>query len=524
METSSDALYHASVRNLSRHSHISNMTLSLTLALKDSASGTIPLSHRQATLSLLQADLPRIVTVVPRILSAVSASTIGRRRVANWAELREVALYLLVSLLELQLLLSVALLWLIFPGLVLLPCLSFQAASIWILLRCMNNRHPSPTFTAGKPADDPLGSEEQRLYWIVVDGIATNNEQFCKEILPKLARVFGYDMHAFLSYRLGFLLDIILIFLQRNLPVTTARSVALYDSVRASLLNPDISGVRILAHGTGALDVSWLLARLSADLPPGDRFGKLQVFTFGAASVEMTLPLGSVNAPNENGIGQCYPIVTHFAFFDDPFAQIGVLSGIRQRLEGRFIGRLYTIRNTTPALKKSCFLPRSYRHTLNEYLDVLLPDGDPRAGILSQVCKIDRELTEMRELAALVQSVTNERPTTRRDSKRPSWTALGAIATGVSSGYKNRDDVAGLISLEEVRRQCKSLEGSRGYYNNPLADAVRSGCQVHSRSHMVGIKTTMAPQNTRTSSRKCGSRRKGSRCMEICAIRRGQDD
>ncbi|KAI1775990.1 hypothetical protein F4818DRAFT_441264 [Hypoxylon cercidicola] len=431
--------------------------LSRTLALTDAASGTTPLSHQQTTISLLRADIRLLIAAIPRILMAVTGQV---TQTASWAELREMVLYLMVSLIELQLFISLSLLWLVVPGVALLPWLGLQAASVWIILRYINSPNQPFVFTADRLTSDALDDELPRLDWFVVGGLV-NNARMRRTVLPRLARIFGDDMNTFPYYRLGFAFDIALILLQRNLHIPTTRSVGLYNSVRASLLKLETSGVRIIAHNTGALDVSWLLSRLCADLPAGSRLSKLQVFTFGAASVEMALPLGKNYPKSEASSRLLYPNVTHFAFTDDPMAQIGVLYGIRQRLEGRFVGSLYTI-HITPFAP-----PRGYHYTLEDYLDTLLPDGNPRTGILGQVCRIDRELSEMRELAALVQSVTNEHLRTR-DIKRRSWTALGMAVD------ERHDDMAGPLSLEDISRKARSIDGLRGYEDNMLAEAVRN--------------------------------------------------
>ncbi|KAI0139176.1 hypothetical protein F4776DRAFT_54407 [Hypoxylon sp. NC0597] len=491
-------------QELPRHIRANDLSLSLTLALKDGALGTTPLSHQQTAASLLRADIPHIAAGIPRVISAAVASIISHRRRISWTELRELTFYLLLSLFELQLFISVCLLWLVLPGVALLPWLCFQAVSIWILIRCINSRPQSLTFAADVLGNTIPGGDERCVDWFVVGGLI-HNQRMRQELPAKLTEIFGHDMRVFFPYRLGFLFDAFLILLRRNIDIPTARSVALYHSVRTSLLRPETRGVRILAHHTGSIDVSWLLARLCADFPPGDRLAKLQVFTFGAASIEMTLPLGPPYQGNEDFVDSLYPSVTHFAFIDDPVAQIGVLPGIRQRLEGRFVGSLYTIHNSSPYSSKSHLLSRSRHYALDDYLDTLLPGGDPRVGVLGQICKIDRELSEMRELAALAQSVTNEQLRTRR--ARLSWTALGVVANSMSSGYNNRDDMAGPYSLEEVRKKAKSLEGLRGYENNPLVDAMKNICHLRPRDPPRHTEVIKGPRSRRTGNSKPGSRR-----------------
>ncbi|KAI6082506.1 hypothetical protein F4821DRAFT_213217 [Hypoxylon rubiginosum] len=448
--------------------------LSRTLALTDAASGTTPLSHMLPTVSLLKADIRLLAAAVPRIFVAV----IKGSPQTSWAEWRETVFYLVVSLIELQLFVSLCLLWLVVPGVALLPWLGVQVALVWwIILRWVNSQsRPFVSPTDRLPSNDTIDDELERCDWFVVGGLV-NNAQMRRTVLPRLARIFGDDMHIYVfpHYRLGFPLDVVIMLLQRNLHMPTARSVALYSAIRASILNPKIDGVRVIAHNTGALDVSWLLSSLCADLPAGGRLSKLQVFTFGAASVEMTLPLGKIHSHDDGSSKFLYPDVTHFAFADDPMAKVGVLYGIRQRLEGRLVGSLYTVQTAAAALPRAC------QFTLGDYLDVLLPDGNPRAGVLGQACKIDRELSEMRELAALVKSVTNERLRTR-DVKRRSWTILGMVADD------QNHDTASPFSLTDISRTIKSLDGLKGYEDNPLAEAIRNKYRIRPGERNMGTK------------------------------------
>ncbi|KAI1208642.1 uncharacterized protein F4807DRAFT_144620 [Annulohypoxylon truncatum] len=507
MANSPVTVHHTLKQDPSRPASLNGLSLSLALALTDEALGTTPLSHQQTAASLLKADISYVAAAIPRILSALVVSIVNRRRKTSWAELRETILYFLLSLLQLQFLFSVCLLWPVVPGLVLLPWLSLLAASIWILLRAANNRPSSFKYAADQPEDDVPGDEDCHLDWFVVGGLM-DNERMRRELPSRLAKIFGHDMHVFLPRRLGFIFDTVLTLIQRNVYVPTEISVALYQSVRTSLLKPETSGVRILAHHTGALDVSWLLARLCSDFPSGTQLSKLQVFTFGAASIEMTLPLGRSHQQSEENPGPTAPSVTHFAFTDDPFAQVGVLLGIRQRLEGRFVGSLYTIHKTAQVSTRSYLLPGNCHYSFDDYLDALVPNGDPHAGVLGQVCKVDRELSEMRELAALAQSVPNERLRTRRT--RLSWTALGAIASSTSNGHKDHDDMAGPYSLEEVRKKVKSLEGMRGYEDNPFADAVIYRYRPSLKNHTPTTEAIEGSKSRRNSPNKCGSQRRGS--------------
>lgn len=178
------------------------MSISLTLALKDGALGTTPLSHQQTAISLLRADVPYVAAAIPRILTAGVASLLHRWQQVTWNELRETTLYFLLSLLELQLLLSIPLLCLVVPGLILVPWLGLQIALIWVLLRRINSGRRSFKFAADKLGDGDLSSEEERFDWFIVGGLIHNN-RLRQELPPKLTKIFGHDMHVFLPQRLG---------------------------------------------------------------------------------------------------------------------------------------------------------------------------------------------------------------------------------------------------------------------------------------------------------------------------------
>ncbi|RYP93315.1 hypothetical protein DL770_000504 [Monosporascus sp. CRB-9-2] len=338
----------------------------------------------------------------------------------------------------------------------------------WLLLSRLNGTEQVFTSTTSMPSTEEAETEEDSS-WIIVVGINLTHERIRRTTVPNLAKLFGRDVYAVLPYRLGLPFEIILLYIRRNLQFSTSTSTILYDLIRVNLLRQKTSGVRVLVHNTGAVDMALVLSRLYADLPGTKILKKLEVFTFGASSAEMTAS-PEIAAQDDNLEGNrrrnvSYPNVTHFAFENDPFPAIGVYLGIHQRLEGRFIGSLFSM---------GCSGIRPRRWTLNDYMDTLFPNGDPRADILGQTCKINREASEMRELAALVQSVNDVQLRMQKGSKRLSWTALGAVAHKAFDGSRSCDDnIAGAFSLEEVRRRGKALRGMRGFENNPLAAAVR---------------------------------------------------
>ena len=445
---------------------LSGTSLSYVVPLRDGALGTTPLSHERPMIHLLKHDARPVTVAAIKLVSALARSVLRHRARSSSTEGREILIYLIISAIEAQLLISFLPLWLLTPGAVFLPWICLQLFIIWLLLNQINGAGHILTRAPDRQDDEeePTSDRDKRLCWIVVGGMDITHERMRRSTLPRLATLFAHDINVLLPYRLGFPLEIIVLLIRRSLHIPTATSTTLYGLVRTNLLRPHITGVRVLAHNTGALDTAWMVSRLYADLPSQKVHGKLEVFTFGAASVEMTTPLSNTGESHDAKDARA-PAITHFAFESDPFATIGVLLGIRQRLEGRYTGGLFVI--GTDASQR-------YRWTLDDYLEALFPGGDPRAGVLGQTCRIDRETSEMRELAALAQSVSNVQLRMQKGSKRLSWTALGAVASKTPDGGHFQDaSMDGALSLEETRRLGKVLQGMKGYRHNSLAAAVR---------------------------------------------------
>ncbi|KAK8022901.1 hypothetical protein PG991_006782 [Apiospora marii] len=461
----------------------SAMSISYILPLMDGATGSVPLTHEHSLWPLLRTDAMHCMRAVSQIFAAFATSLSRRRGQMSWKEHREIFLYLVLSLLELQFLLTAIPMWLLMPGFFVLPLLSIECSLIWSLIQIVNSE--DRTFVCRwNGADEEKEEGWEHYTWAVVGGMEWSEEHLRKKTLPRLTELFNHDMHTFLPYRLGFPLDMLSRFLQRTLQVPTPTSTAVYNHVRANCVKLRSKQMNILVHNTGALDMAWVMSRLCADLPPGQQLGKFNVYTFGSAMPEMTLPLGSHNG-HEGHNCNCedfpeYPIVNHYAFEDDPFARFGVFLGVRQRMEGRVVGAVYGLQAQGSRRRRSkSWFSSGGRFTLDDYLDALFPDGNPRAGALGEVCKIERDISEMRELSALAKAVRE----VSRKGKRLSWTALGALAgshSSASSHCRNdRNEMAGVVSLEEARRIGKSMEGILGYENNLLAAFVRGDYRLH---------------------------------------------
>lgn len=460
------------------------MSISHILALRDGATGTIPLSRQHSVSVLLKADVPRFVAMIPRIVWAEATRLASKQGSTTWKDTLEGCLYILLSALEIQLVLTAIPIWMLTPGLVGLPLVLAQLALIWALIRVVNwgGREFVARGEVRRSAWEPNWDNSS---WAVVGGLNWSEDHLRNSTCPRLARLFGHDMHVFLPYRLGLLLDLAVMLAQRTLQIPTPLSLAVYKHVRAHCLRPQPGQLNLIVHNTGALDMAWVMACLCSDLPPGQLLGRFNVYTFGAATTEMALPLGS-HTGHEGHSCSCeslpeYPLVNHYAFGDDPFARIGVLQGVWHRMQGRLVGAVYVIQRMQ-ARGWLSWTPTGHSYSLDDYLDALFPNGNPRAGVLGQVCRIERDLSVMRELAALANAATDQPSVSSRHSRTlsgassvsPRSTPRSSPRNSAWSGGHRRSgsNIAGLVSLEEARRIGKESEGMFGYENNALAALV----------------------------------------------------
>lgn len=274
--------------------------------------------------------------------------------------------------------------------------------------------------------------------------------------------------------------------------LSSANHHALYTQIRTTLLDTKTNRTVILAHNVGAITTSQILRQLYADVPT-DKMSKLEIYTFGAAAAEFVTPLGGpisdlkahgkqVHAP-EFVTEHRGPHIEHFAFSNDPFAQMGVLHSVHEELAGRFCGSVFMLNcpglahhdaaasqkgKETPASRltkaKSSSRPLM---SLRDYMSCLFPDqtqpntssasnatGTSDRSILDDLMTIDRELAEKREFAALASDSSSH--ITKNGRKRLSWTGLGATANGMN---RNMD---GVVGLEMARKGCKDCTGHRG--------------------------------------------------------------
>ncbi|KAK3316587.1 hypothetical protein B0H66DRAFT_519607 [Apodospora peruviana] len=351
-----------------------------------------------------------------------------------------------------------------------------------------------------------VGQENDDEKWMFLGGMGMSSRHCHRTTLPILSKLFSRPMTCICMPTWGMPLDMLIMTLQRCLPIPTQARRNLYARLRCALLDDAMNRCVVMAHNRSAVIVSQVVSQLCCDLP-ADKLCKLEIYTFGSAAGEFMMPLGggsdnSMNHNNNNNnMEQHYPDnhhlmqdnimsdnqqvrnksihVEHFAMADDPFAQLGVLRSIRNNMEGRYCGGVFVLNNSQQPSS-----PKSQKHTMfstgmmmEDYLLSLFPaqllaggsslpnpnnNNSPQTqhhkSRLDSTMLIDRDCAEKREIAAMGNYyAAKQGGFSSGGKKRLSWTGLAT-----SAGQKSNGVSAGMVGLEMARRGCKNCDGHKG--------------------------------------------------------------
>ncbi|AEO64442.1 uncharacterized protein THITE_2110588 [Thermothielavioides terrestris NRRL 8126] len=394
------------------------------------------------------------------------------------------ALYVALAGLELGVILAAVPLWCVLPGAVFAlwaaACAAVVAAMCWML----NGKEQMYRCDAGSEGW-MMGQEVEDEKWMFLGGMGMSSRHCHERTLPALSRLFSRPMVCICMPTYGMPFDLIAMMLQRCMPIPSRSRRNLYSEMRCALLDDSMTRCVVLCHNDSAILVSQAVAQLHADVPM-EKLGKLEIYTFGAAASEFTVPLGDgtkameptqQQSAEQSADEQRTIHVEHFAMANDPFAQMGVLHSVRQNMEGRFCGSVFVLNdNSTPPAPPSKETsrrssPRCSGLVMEDYLTALFPAQmmapatrrSSSSGVLDSVMTVDKDCAEKREIAAM----SNYHAATQAkkggggggsggSGKRLSWTGLAAMA-----GQRNGMN-AGMVALEMARKECRSCDGRWG--------------------------------------------------------------
>ncbi|OLN87403.1 hypothetical protein CCHL11_09572 [Colletotrichum chlorophyti] len=449
--------------------------------LIDGACGTVPLAQKP-TLQLLHDDLREMWQMMPGLMTSLRTHVANHRQHLSKSHLKDIVVQLTLAIVEVGIITLAVPLFIVLPGLLFAMWLGISMSMVLGLSWLMNGNELMTSCDEFGNKTTELDEEDER--WIFIGGMGTSSTHLKQCTLPRLARLFGRSFSGIQMATYGLPFDMLLLAIQRCFPFQTQASRALYSELRNAILDAAVTRVAVLAHNNGSLPVAHVLARLCADIQP-EKLTKLEIYTFGAAASEFVVPVGesrrAVRFDDAGAIAEVWgPHIEHFAYANDPFAQMGVLRSVHKKHESRFCGGVFVIHNQVPQPSGHWVPDLRPVMLLTDYLSALFPDpASPSApgSLLDHIMVIDREMAEKRELAAMANYAQTRR--NRKDNRRLSWTGLGATVGG-KTGVKD-----GVTGLEMARRGCRECDGHRGREVSWLANYVQSGWVVEKESHVV---------------------------------------
>jgi hypothetical protein len=231
--------------------------------------------------------------------------------------------------------------------------------------------------------------------------------------------------------RYGIIFDVIQCLIQRGLSYNTPDVRETYTCLKASLLDPSIKKVVLIAHSQGGIIASMALDWLYAELP-SSALRNLEVYTFGCAANHFNNPIRSSHCDGDRQGGNGDPINIHIndesllakstkAFFSS------IVTGTRQEHDDRVVPHIEHYANSgdfvsrwgvlnftmSPEHLDHRFIGRVFEqkgiqgHQFNQhYLDTMFTI-DPRTGIvldhnafMDAECTVNEDLVISREQAA----------------------------------------------------------------------------------------------------------------------------
>ncbi|KAH0425293.1 hypothetical protein CcaCcLH18_11039 [Colletotrichum camelliae] len=435
----------------------------------------LPLAQKQP-FALLQDDLREMWKMLPGLMTSLRTHVANHRAHLSRSHLKDIIVQLSLAIVEVGMITLALPMFMILPGILFAAWLALSMSLVLALSWLMNGSNI--IVNCDEFGNSTSEAEEDEEKWIFIGGMGTSSTHLSQCTLPRLARLFGKSFSGIQMATYGLPFDMLLLAIQRCFPFQTQASRALYSELRTALLDAAVTRVAVLAHNNGTLPTALVLARLCADIQP-EKLSKLEIYTFGAAASEFVVPLGDSRKSRfeEAVIDERGPHIEHFAYANDPFAQMGVLRAVNKKFDGRFCGGVYIIHNQIPQPSGHWVPDQRPVMLLTDYLSALFPDtSSPSApsSLLDYVMVIDRDIAERRELAAMANHAQTKR--TRKDNRRLSWTALGATVGG-----KNGLLDGGVIGLELARKGCRDCDGHRGREVSWLHRYVQTGWVVEKK-------------------------------------------
>ncbi|KAK4165654.1 hypothetical protein QBC43DRAFT_234986 [Cladorrhinum sp. PSN259] len=461
--------------------------------LCDGACGTVPRSQQQSMWSMMREEMMCMVKMMPNICWAM----LTQRKHMSWADMGHMMMHTMLTCMEILMMVMAVPMWMMLPGAMFamwMGCCAMMVMAMCWMLNGKDQMHMSSPESASEGW--MMGQDMENEKWIFMGGMGMSSRHCHMNTLPMLCRMFGRPMMCICMTTWGMPFDMMCMMMQRCMVMPSQVRRNLYTQMRTALLDDNMQRCVVMCHNDSCVLVSQAVSQLCCDLP-ADKMRKLEIYTFGSAASEFMLPAGesmlesSPMHPNDSSLlmnsERKGVHVEHFAMTTDPFAQMGILQGVREKMNGRYCGGVFVMNDTTMmkngkmmATEKT--MVSSKMRMMNkimmpmmpcsglmveDYLMALFPAqmmmcmgssasaASSCRSMMDNTMIIDRDCAEKREISAMSNYHAASHPM-KKGAKRLSWTGLAAGASqknGMSAGY---------IGLEMARKGCKGCDGHKG--------------------------------------------------------------
>ncbi|KAK4206166.1 hypothetical protein QBC37DRAFT_329280 [Rhypophila decipiens] len=465
--------------------------------LCDGACGTTPRSQ-MPMMELMMQDMMTMLRMMP----TVCWTMVMQRRHMSWADMAHMGMQIMLACMEMCMMVCALPMYMMLPGAMFTMwmgvCCMVCMAMCWML----NGKEMMHQCVVGSKSW-MMGQESDDEKWVFMGGMGMSSRHCHGTTLPILSKLFSRAMTCICMPTYGMPMDMLMMMLQRCMPLSTQAKRTLYAQMRCALLDDTMKRCVVLCHNHSAVVVSQVISQLCCDIPD-EKLCKLEIYTFGSAAAEFMMPMGesslesemphhmnmsSMHSMDRDSDSDMMPTrkgvhIEHFAMANDPFAQMGVLKTVRNNMDGRYCGGVFVMNDMSSMMNNPAMSMTSQQMSQNmtmfssgimmeDYLLSMFPaqllppsddSGVPRStmngGMLDCTMMIDRDCGSKREIAAMgsYYAASGHKKT---GNKRRSWTGLATMA-GMEKEMMRNGMGAGMDGLEMVRKVCKDCDKHRG--------------------------------------------------------------
>ncbi|KAG6995830.1 hypothetical protein G7Y79_00041g077820 [Physcia stellaris] len=378
--------------------------------------------------------------------------------------LREMALQVVLFVVEVVMLALVVPAFLMLPGAGFVLLVVMVGGLVWGLTRPMEG----PTVVYSRMDDKTVERvrrfEDER--WVFVNGCTVGHKGLQANV-DLISATFGRPVIGIHNTTYGLPFDILECLIQRDFAYNTLDVRVAYDYVKACLCDPTVRKVILIGHSQGGIIISMVIDELLKDLPQ-EVFGKVEIYTFGSAASHFNNPLVSfpngfqdypASSEKEKG-KRCISHIEHYCNEYDMVSRWGALYNVASVLDNRYSGTVFVRMGATGHMFNQHYLTAMFPQPIGAVLSTVANGHGMAATGAEQRVNVflDKPVAASQKLALAKEDIAMQKMgLMRRESTSPFFefgngevVPVGAVLDGdLSKGSKGdthikflEDDVA----------------------------------------------------------------------------------